>query len=199
MRTPKQGIVLLSGLLALAGACDPQAEDGKDGKAEAGKRGDEQDAAAKAKAGEAAAGEAKGEAGEAKPEVEAPAETLDGCLAECEQAILSDDNRATCRLRCKNVHGAGETASKHPVIGGYFGCFDGCAGKSETDRATCVKQCAASVTAGSGDPATSACPRACVESLGACLSPCEDKGEDDQATCRKQCEVIATKCVGACG
>jgi hypothetical protein len=87
---------------------------------------------------------------------------------------------------------------KHPVIGAYLGCFDGCAGKSADNQPTCHKNCAASVTAGTGDPATSACPRGCTEAFGSCLAPCESKNEDDAATCRKQCEVLAEKCVVAC-
>ena len=122
-----------------------------------------------------------------------------GCMAECEGSDLSKDDLATCRLRCKNSHGeAGDT--KHPTVGAYFACFDGCVGKSKDDRATCQKNCAASVTAGTGDPTATDCPRACLETLGSCLLPCEDKSsEDDRATCHKQCEVVATKCVTACG
>lgn len=199
MNTPKRGIgivrglvtAVLVGVVALAGGCDPNALPGK---AEAGdkKAGD----AKAGEAGEAAASEA-GEAGE----VAAAPATREGCLAECEQAILSDDNRATCRLRCKSAHGGddGDGGTKHPTVGAYFGCFDECGSKSETNRVTCRKNCATSVASGSGDPAASKCPRGCLEALGACLTPCADKGEDDAATCRKRCELTSTKCVTGCG
>lgn len=198
-------ITLLAGVALLAGACDPAATSG--GEADAGKTDAKagaakaQDPAADAKAGEAAtAGEAtagEATAGAEAPPSEAPAPaTLDGCLGECERGELSEDDLATCRLQCKASHGEAET--KHPTIGAYFACFDGCVGKSADDRATCQKNCAASVTAGTGDPAAAACPRACVEILGSCMLPCEDKSSDDKATCHKQCEVPATKCVEAC-
>jgi hypothetical protein len=191
------GSLGLAALLLLAGACDPTAVS-KDDKAKEGEKGEAK--ADDAKAGEKAAdaGEAAAEAGAEKAGGEV---TLDACLGECEAAEgMSEDDRATCRLRCKNTHGAeGGADTKHPVVGAYYGCFDECAGKSPTDRATCEKNCAASVTAGSGDPAKSVCPRGCLESLGSCLAPCEAKGEDDKATCRKQCEVIGTKCVEGCG
>ncbi|PRQ05790.1 hypothetical protein ENSA5_01100 [Enhygromyxa salina] len=178
-------------VLALVGACDPGAN------AEAGKAGAEKGEVAKQGAAAKQGAEGEGE-GEGEGEASAGATTLDGCLAECESAILSDDNRATCRLQCKTTHGA-DAGPEQPVVGAYFGCYDSCAAKPPTDRATCHMNCAASVTAGSGEPGMAVCPRACVETLGGCLGPCEDKsGADDQATCRKQCEALANKCVAGC-
>ena len=205
MRISKRWLV---GLIFLAGACDPTAivtEGGKqDGEAKAGaaKAGEKAEADAGAEAGdkaeaEAGAGDkAEAQAGE-KAEVAQAEVSLDGCLAECEGKDLSEDDLATCRLRCKNV--AGQAGDEHPMIGAYHACFDECATKGPDNRATCQKNCAASVTAGTGDPAKSDCPRACAETFGSCLSPCEDKSSpDDKATCTKQCDVDAAKCVDAC-
>jgi hypothetical protein len=124
--------------------------------------------------------------------------TLEDCLFGCENgADMSEDDVATCRVRCKN-NAPGGTTSRHPIIGAYLGCFDSCASKSDDDRPTCHKNCAVSVSAGTGDPATSVCPRRCTEAFGKCLTPCDEKSEDNAATCRKQCEVVAEKCVVGC-
>lgn len=190
---------LALGLLLSCGACDPTAPvDAGNSKAEPGKTD----------AGDKTAEPGKDAAPEpAKPEAVTTPEPstgrtaeppLEDCLSGCDQAELSEDDRATCRVRCKNLAPGTATTSRHPVIGAYMGCFDGCAGKSADDRPTCHKNCAVSVTAGTGDPATSVCPRACTEAFGTCLSPCDDKSEDNAATCRKQCEVVAEKCVVAC-
>ena len=192
---------LLAGVLLFAGACDPaavnKAEAGDDkspeAKADTAKTGEKADGAGPADSASPADDGAKPEDAEATPP---EAETLDACLSQCEGADLSEDNLATCRLQCKNAHGAAD--SRNPTVGAYFACFDDCATKSEDNRATCEKNCAASVTAGGGDPAKSECPRGCVETLGGCLGPCEAKGADDKATCQKQCEVAATSCVEGC-
>ena len=187
---------LLAGVLLFAGACDPAAVN----KAEAGDDKSPEAKADTAKTGEKADGPGPTDASEAgaEPEDATPPEaaTLDACLSQCEGADLSEDNLATCRLQCKNAHGAAER--RNSTVGAYFACFDDCATKSEDNRATCEKNCATSVTAGGGDPAKSECPRGCVETLGGCLGPCEAKGADDKATCQKQCEVAATSCVEGC-
>jgi hypothetical protein len=172
-------------LLSWTGACDPAAvpANADKGKPEPGQ----------SDAGGKQAEPAKPEAAKSAEPVKPAEQTKEECLAGCERTDLSEDDSATCRLRC-----GGALAPKHPVIGAYLGCFDGCAGKSADDQPTCHKNCAASVTAGTGDPATSVCPRGCTETFGSCLAPCEAKNEDDAATCRKQCEVLAEKCIVAC-
>jgi hypothetical protein len=181
--------LVLGMLLSCIGACEPEAP------ANAGKTKPD---VGKSDAGGKAADSGKATSEPLEPETAEPAKpaepTRESCLADCEETKLSEDDRATCRLLC-----GGALAPKHPLLGAYLGCHDGCVDKSADDRPTCHKNCAASVTAGTGDPATTACPRGCTEAFGSCLSPCEDKNEDDTATCRKQCEVIAEKCVVGCG
>jgi hypothetical protein len=89
-------------------------------------------------------------------------------------------------------------ASKHVVVNEYVVCTETCAGKSADDRPTCHKNCAASVTAGTGDPASTACPRGCTESFGSCLMTCDDKSAANAATCRIQCQQLADKCIDGC-
>lgn len=180
------------GILGM-GACDWGAPTDASKKAEPGKVDAGADNAAEPAKKEAAPQPAEPDAALAVDSSKAAEPTPEACLVGCEQADLSDDDRATCRLRC-----GGAIAPKHPILGAYLGCYDGCVGKSADDRPTCHKNCAASVTAGTGDPAASACPRGCTEAFGSCLSPCEGKTEDNAATCRKQCEVVAEKCVLAC-
>jgi hypothetical protein len=88
--------------------------------------------------------------------------------------------------------------SKHTVINEYVICVESCADKSADDRPTCHKNCAATVTAGTGDPAATACPRGCTEEYGSCLLPCADKEPNNAATCRLQCQQLADKCVEGC-
>jgi hypothetical protein len=89
-------------------------------------------------------------------------------------------------------------ASKHVVVNEYVVCVESCAGKSADDRPTCHKNCAATVTAGTGDPAATACPRGCAEAFGSCLLPCDDKSADNAATCRLQCQQLADNCIDGC-
>ncbi|MCA9698602.1 MAG: hypothetical protein KC431_13835 [Myxococcales bacterium] len=186
-------LALVLTLTALA-ACDPPGDPaaGKDGKPGDDKTAKEGKQAA---GGEAVAG---GEAGAAATggTAAAPEEkTLGECLGNCEASDASEDDKATCRLRCKANFG--EAGGKSETVGRYQGCFDGCeTDKSATDKATCAKQCAGSVVAGS-EPADK-CGRGCLETLGSCLLPCDEKGEDDAATCRCQCESAGDKCLGAC-
>ncbi|NVB42351.1 hypothetical protein G6O69_31300 [Pseudenhygromyxa sp. WMMC2535] len=192
--TPSR-LVLVAAALALL-ACDPPGAGTKktDAKAQGAKGGkaDKGDKADEGAAGEAEAGAAEAGAAGAGAAVE---QSQGECIAACDAAESSEDDKATCRLRCKNAHGG---AKEPTAVGRYMGCFDGCADKSETDRATCEKNCAASVTAGAGAPEASKCARSCLESLGSCLGPCEGKGEDDRATCQLQCKSSADKCVAGC-
>lgn len=171
----KVAFILTAGVVLVLGACDPSLLMGSE---------PAQDADAQPEGTQPAA----------------PAETVDSCLSKCEGEESSEDDLATCRLLCKQGDAQAQAEAKHSTVAAYFACFDECAPQSPDDRATCQKNCAASVTAGSGNPADTACPRACVHSLGTCLAPCEELGsEDDRATCHKQCEVPANACVSACG
>jgi hypothetical protein len=92
------------------------------------------------------------------------------------------------------------STSKHAITDAFRRCFDSCADKSADDRLACHNNCATQVSAGSGDPTMSACPRSCIQAFGSCLAPCTDKpSEDDVASCRMQCQTHAESCVDGCG
>lgn len=142
---------------------------------------------------------------------------LYGCLPPCAPACGADQQEAgpekaegyepggsdkTRRMGHSKTESSGpaeiHNASKHAIIDAYRRCFDGCADKSRVDRPTCHNNCAIEVSAGSGDPAGSSCPRSCVKELGACLVPCEGRNADNEATCRIQCQALAENCVDGC-
>jgi hypothetical protein len=92
-----------------------------------------------------------------------------------------------------------DDSSKHAVLDAYSRCFDGCAHKSDAERATCQNDCGTQVSVGDGNPTMSACPRGCVKAFGSCLTPCSDKrSEVDLETCRKLCRAHATVCIDGC-
>jgi hypothetical protein len=92
-----------------------------------------------------------------------------------------------------------EKSDKHAIIDAYLRCFDSCADKSADERPACQGECTTEVSAGSGDPPASACPRSCTKAFGSCLAPCGlERSQDDVASCRKACQALAEDCVDGC-
>jgi hypothetical protein len=92
-----------------------------------------------------------------------------------------------------------DNAARHALLDAYRRCFDSCADESADERPACHNNCAAEVSAGSGDPTASACPRSCTKAFGSCLAPCSDgRSEADVTSCRMQCQALAETCIAGC-
>jgi hypothetical protein len=89
--------------------------------------------------------------------------------------------------------------AKYGVLDEYRRCFDSCTDEPADARPTCNDDCATKVSAGSGDPPASACPRSCTKAFGACLGTCGDQHSGVDESCRRQCHAIAENCVDGCG